>query len=124
MWGPPAVPSVTSEERRLCMRRMTKVLIVGLAIGSLQLAGGAASAGTPTCSEEMGIANHGQHIVGDYVTGIGHEAMGWSPSGQVGAATAGGAAIPGAPGAHGHMLAGIAPGASFCTGSSNPGIHL
>jgi hypothetical protein len=107
------------------MKRTTQTLIVILTIGMLQIAAGAANASTPTCSEEMGIANHGQHIVGDYVTGIGHEEMGWSPAGQVGQAIAGsGAAIPGAPAAKGHFLAGIAPGASFCTGSSNPGIHL
>lgn len=107
------------------MKRTAQMLIVGVTIGVLQAAGGTAFAGTPTCSDEMGIANHGQHIVGDYVTGIGHEEMGWSPAGQVGEAVAGsGAAMPGAPAAKGHFLAGIAPGASFCTGSSNDGIHL
>ena len=106
------------------MKRTARTAIVILTIGILQVVAGSAHAGSPTCSEEMGISNHGQHIVGDYVTGIGHEEMGWPPQGQVGAAAAGGAAMPGAPGAHGHMLVGIAPGASFCTGSSNPGIHL
>jgi hypothetical protein len=107
------------------MKRTTRVAIVISAIGILLVVGGTASASTPTCSEQLDIANHGQHIVGDYVTGIGHEEMGWTPAGQVGQAVAGsGAVSPGAPAAHGHFLAGIAPGASFCTGSSNPGIHL
>lgn len=71
----------------------------------------AAGAGSPTCSGVVGEV-HGHHVVADYVDGEGHDSMTWPPAGQVDAA--GGADAPGAPGAHGHMPAGIAPGASFC----------
>lgn len=79
----------------------------------------------PTCSDTLGISNHGQHVVGDYVTGIGHDPMGWPPAGQVGATVAanGGAAVPGGPGPGFHFVHGFAPGASFCTGSNSPGLH-
>lgn len=83
-----------------------------------------ASAGEPNCvaffetvfgSE---ITNHGQHIVGDYVTDIGHDGD-WPPSGQVGAVLgpARGALLPGTSGILHH---GAQPGASFCNGSSSP----
>jgi len=80
----------------------------------------------PTCSDTLGISNHGQHIVGDYVTGIGHGQMGWPPAGQVGSTVAanGGAAVPGGPGPGFHFANGFAPGASFCNGSNSPGAHL
>lgn len=54
----------------------------------------------PTCASTLDIANHGEHIVGDYITGLGRETLDWSPSGGVvGDALAGtGAAVPGAPG--------------------------
>ena len=97
----------------------------GIAAAMTALPSAAASAGTPTCSDTLGIAVHGQHIVGDYVTGIGHETLGWPPSGQVGTAVGGeGPAIPGGPGPGFHFPNGFAPGASFCNGSSSPGTHL
>jgi hypothetical protein len=85
---------------------------------------GTASAASPTCAGTLGITNHGQHIVGDYVTGTGH--AGWPPSGGVvgDAVRGGGAAVPGGPGPGFHFPNGFAPGASFCTASSAPGIHL
>jgi hypothetical protein len=83
------------------------------------------SAGTPTCSDTLGIKVHGQHIVGDYVTGIGHGTLGWPPKGKVGAAVGGtGAVVPGGPGPGFHFPNGFAPGASFCNGSNSPGVHL
>ena len=107
------------------MKRTARIVIAVAAIGLLQMVSAPSFAGTPTCSEEMGIANHGQHIVGDYVTGTGNAELGWPPGGQVGQTIAGsGAAMPGAPAAKGHMLVGIAPGASFCTDSNNDGMHL
>jgi hypothetical protein len=80
----------------------------------------------PTCSDTLGISNHGQHIVGDYVTGIGHDQMGWPPHGQVGSTVGpnGGAAVPGGPGPGFHFVNGFAPGASFCNDSNSPGAHL
>ena len=88
---------------------------------------GASAAATPTCSGTLGIAVHGQHIVGDYVSGIGHADLGWPPAGRVvGAALAGqGTTVPGGPGPGFHFPNGFAPGASFCLHQSQaPGGHL
>jgi hypothetical protein len=99
--------------------------IAGLA--TLALTAAPAAAETPTCSDAFGpndvIATHGQHIVGDYVTGIGHENLGWPPDGaEVGSEVAGsGAAIPGGPGPGFHFLNAVPPGASFCVDSQSPG---
>jgi hypothetical protein len=87
----------------------------------------AASPDGPTCSGTLGIKVHGQHIVGDYVTGIGHMDLGWPPrGGVVGQAVAsnGGVAIAGGPGPGFHFPNGFAPGASFCNDSNSPGTHL
>ena len=66
-----------------------------------------------TCSEELGIEVHGQHVVGDYVIGTGHGDP-W-PRTNVGSTFAGtGAAMPGGPGPRYHFPNGYAPGASFC----------
>ena len=104
-----------------------KLLVVLLVVGALQLmAAGAASAapGAPTCSTTLGIRVHGQHIIGDYVTGLGPE-LGWPPAGKVGAAVGGsGAVVPGGPGPGFHFPNGFAPGASFCHAQSkSPGLH-
>jgi hypothetical protein len=85
-----------------------------------------ASAADPTCSGTLDVAVHGQHIVGDYVTGIGRANIDWPPSGGVvGQAVAGqGAVIPGGPGPGFHFPEGFAPGASFCLSQSQaPGFH-
>lgn len=82
---------------------------------------------TPTCSDTLGIDVHGQHVIGDYVTGIGHEEMGWPPSGaDIGetVASGGGVVVRGGPGPGFHFEHGVAPGASFCTESQSPGVHL
>jgi hypothetical protein len=86
---------------------------------------------SPTCSDELGIAVHGQHIVGDYVTDIGGflwgDNLGWPPDGsEVGqsARNNGGVYLPGGPGPTFHFENGVAPGASFCTSSQSPGVHL
>ncbi|HSP55493.1 MAG TPA: hypothetical protein VLS25_07890 [Dehalococcoidia bacterium] len=103
------------------------VVVLALALGFVNL-GGRAKAAEPTCSTTLGIVVHGQHIVGDYVTGIGHADLGWPPSGGVvGEAVSanGGAAIPGGPGPGFHFPNGFAPGASFCLLQSlAPGTHL
>lgn len=106
-------------------RRATiaRLLVGGAAAAAALVAtpGPAVAEGSPTCGGVVGTV-HGHHVVSDYVDGEGHDSMTWPPAGQVDAA--GGAAHPGAPGAHGHMLAGIAPGASFCTASNSPGWHV
>jgi hypothetical protein len=85
-----------------------------------------ASAHEPTCSDvgALAIEVHGQHVVRDYVMGGGLSS--WPPNGgAVGAAVGGsGASLPGGPGPGFHFPNGFAPGASFCTGSNSPGLHL
>ena len=103
-------------------------LVAALAVlAVLTLSGGQAEAAEPTCASTLAIANHGQHVVGDYVTGIGHDSMDWPPSGAVVGDTTssnGGAAVPGGPGPGFHFPNGVAPGASFCLLQSNsPGAH-
>jgi hypothetical protein len=90
-------------------------------------AGAAPAAGTPTCSDTLGVVVHGQHIVADYVTGMGHMGAPWPPSGGiVGEMVSenGGVAVAGGPGPGFHFPNGFAPGASFCNDSSSPGTHL
>lgn len=102
-----------------------RVLSASVATG-VALSFAAAAEAAPTCSGTLPIAVHGQHIVGDYVSGIGHTTLGWPPKGGVvGAATGGeGAAVPGGPGPGFHFPAGFAPGASFCLAQSqSPGFH-
>lgn len=80
------------------------------------------SAKEPTCSGIVGEV-HGHHIVGDYVTGVGHDNLEWPPAGQVNAS--GGAVVPGGPGPGFHFPNGFAPGASFCNSQSqSPGFHF
>ena len=95
---------------------------MAIALGGL-VAGSTAAGAGPTCSSTLGIEVHGQHIVGDYVTG-GHLDT-WPPSGEVGKAIAGsGADTPGGPGPGFHFPNGVAPGASFCLQQSrSPGLH-
>lgn len=107
------------------MRRFTAIAVLTATLGYAVVTGGPAGAATPTCSDVLAIDVHGHHVVADYVTGIGHTEMTWPPSGgTVGDAVRGeGAALPGGPGPGFHFPNGFAPGASFCTGSSSPGLH-
>ena len=81
--------------------------------------------GEPTCKDfdTHPVANHGQHVIGDYVVppaGTGHDDLGWPPAGEVGGN--GGAILPGGPAAGGHFgVEGLAPGASFCNPQAHPG---
>jgi hypothetical protein len=80
---------------------------------------------SPTCSDELDIAVHGQHVIGDYVTGVTHEALSWPPDGsEVGSTVSsnGGVAVPGGPGPGFHFIYGYAPGASFCTNANSWGV--
>jgi hypothetical protein len=104
------------------MRRT--LLLLPAALLLVAVAAGPVSAHAPTCSDvaPLGIEVHGHHVVRDYVVG---DALEWPPAGQVGKAIAGsGAAIPGGPGPGFHFPNGFAPGASFCTDSRSPGLHL
>jgi hypothetical protein len=108
---------------------MKRLLIAAGAVTAFLVSGPGASAapGAPTCSTTLGIAVHGQHIIGDYVIGTG---VGWPPAGSVGQAIAGkGANTPGGPGPGFHFVAPapgpFAPGASFCLAQSqSPNTHL
>lgn len=90
------------------MRRT--IVATVLAVPALAMAAPALAA--PTCSDVLDVKNHAQHIVGDYVTGIGHGELGWPPNGQVGGG--GGVVVRGGPGPGFHFERGLAPGASFC----------
>ena len=96
-----------------------------IVVATTATTGAGADAATPACSGTLDIEVHGQHIVGDYVTGVGHEMLVWPPAGGlVGEVTAGsGPAIRGGPGPGFHFPSNVAPGASFCTDSSSPGTH-
>ena len=107
------------------MRRLIGSLALG---GALLMAAvpAVAASGDPTCSALFEGYPHGYHILADYVTGVGSELLGgpgidWPPTGLN---AAGGAALPGGPGPSFHFENGVAPGASFCTDSSSPGVHF
>ena len=102
-----------------------KPIFVAMAaiVGVAASAGAQSTNATPTCSDMLEIDVHGEHIVGDYVTGIGHETLEWEPRGGIVGDTVsdnGGVAIAGGAG-RGHLSADVAPGASFCTDSQSPG---
>jgi hypothetical protein len=102
--------------------------LVSTVVAALALALPAAVAqahGEPTCGGLGGIAVHGEHVIGDYVTGEGGIGGGtsWPPAGEVGAAIKanGGVALPGGPGPSFHFtIDGLAPGASFCNDNAHP----
>ena len=104
----------------------TKALMAALA--TIGLAGSATAQSTnatPTCSEMLDIDVHGQHVIADYVTGLGHENVEWPMDGRTIGSTVsanGGVAVAGGPGPGFHFEFGFAPGASFCTDSNSPGI--
>ena len=91
--------------------------------GFVVVTAGAPAGASPMCVDffaevfDSEIANHGQHIIGDYIMGTGHDGA-WPPAGQVGDVVGGrGPANAGAPGIQEH---GASPGASFCNDSSSP----
>ena len=109
------------------MKVRTLVATALAVVATTALAGPAAAHEEPTCAGVFGsgIVVHGQHVVGDYVTGTGGLSGGlqWPPAGQVGAAVKenGGAAVPGGPGPGFHFtIDGLAPGASFCNEQAHP----
>lgn len=105
---------------------MRRRLLALATAGALAIAVAApVAASDPTCADALGIANHGEHVLGLYVVG-GSIALGyWPPSGGVGQYIAGeGASLPGGPGPAFHFPNGFAPGASFCTDSASPGTHV
>lgn len=107
------------------VQRLAAIAALMVAAGSPSQLSAQATDTSPACSDELGIAVHGQHVVGDYVTGIGHEDLEWPPNGsQVGSTVSenGGVAVPGGPGPNYHFIYSIAPGASFCTPANSWGV--
>lgn len=93
--------------------------LVAPATAAILLAAAGTALAAPTCSE-FGWETHGDHVIGDYLTG---EDVGWPPAGhELGETLAaqGGAATPGGP-AHFDME-GVPPGASFCVDSNAPSV--
>jgi len=107
------------------MKRLAIAALFALAL-TIPVAGIAAAAGDPTCSDTLGIEVHGQHVIGMYVVDMNQLYLPyWPPVGGVGQYIAGeGADLPGGPGPGFHFPNGFAPGASFCTDSNSPGTHL
>ena len=106
---------------------MRRLIIVAAAAAALSLAiVGPVAAHEATCSESIGSAVHGEHVLGLYVVGGSLNLGTWPPGGGVGQYIAGdGAALPGGPGPTFHMANGFAPGASFCNlQSQSPGLHF
>jgi hypothetical protein len=84
------------------------------------------AAAGPTCEGYKGVANHGEHVIEDYVLGAvtgGPEVASWPPAVGIGetVGASGGAELPGGPGAHYHMVVGAPPGASFCLPQAHSG---
>jgi hypothetical protein len=124
--------TIFERRRRMTLKAKTGVSLMTAAAFTMLAAATASNAqppasADPTCSDTLGIVVHGQHVVGDYVTGTGSGDLDWPPSGgDIGATVSdnGGAAIPGGPGPGFHFPNGFAPGASFCNDSQSPGTHL
>jgi hypothetical protein len=102
------------------------VSTAGLVLIGSSFVGGVASAAAdgPTCEGYKDVANHGEHVIEDYVLGAvdgGPVIDDWSSKRGIGdlVGTAGGAAVPGGPGPGFHFTVGAPPGASFC----NPQAH-
>ena len=116
--------------RRQLLTATASALGGGVLVAILALGGSdSASAADPTCSTTLGIANHGQHVIGDYITGVGRDNLDWPPSGGiVGEETSdGGPEFPGGPGPGFHFQQDppFAPGASLCLSQPrSPGLHL
>src|SRR5215213_3179649 len=111
------------------MKRSRLIGAIGITVLGAAFSGAPASAHDgATCNDALGsgIVVHGQHIVGDYVTGLGGifgDGLQWPPAGQVGEAVSanGGAVLPGGPGPGFHFtIDGLAPGASFCNPQAHP----
>lgn len=104
---------------------MRRLLPLAFAAVVLVLAPTPANAhGEGTCTGELGIDNHGEHVVGDYVLGAGHGGD-WPYTGAGHTIGGEGAAMPGGPGPAFHFANGFAPGASFCNDQAkSKGLHF
>ena len=63
-----------------------KAITAAVAVGGVLMSLPTTAAATdPTCAGVVGQV-HGHHVVGDYVTGEGHDELAWPPAGQTNAA--------------------------------------
>ncbi|HWG84578.1 MAG TPA: hypothetical protein VNT60_03755 [Deinococcales bacterium] len=96
---------------------MTKSLTRLISASAVATLFSAPASAAPTCSQ-FGFTTHGQHVVSQYILNLPlspvFSLVAWPPKGF---SAAGGAIVPGGSGAHGHLLVGLPPGASFCTGA-------
>ena len=87
----------------------------------------AAMAGEPTCAGlgETGWENHGTHIIEQYIIDGDFDALTGNPSDELGGGQVDSTKVVANAGkaGKGHLAAGVAPGASFCTDSESPGAH-
>ena len=107
-----------------------KRMLLAAAVVSLVIATSSGLAGAATARPDMlssaRIKAHGQHIVGDYVTG----SATWNSIGRRLRASSEDRRLewwrrdPRRPRARLPLPDGFAPGASFCNGSNSPGTHL
>lgn len=102
------------------LRRLRPTLAaVAVATATFAITASPASAHDPACAGYKDVANHGEHVISDYVLGAvvgGEEVESWPPPGGIGevVGSQGGAALPGGPGPAYHFVVGAPPGASFC----------
>lgn len=98
--------------------------VAATAAGAVGLSITAAGA-APTCEGYKDVANHGEHVITDYVLGAvvnDNELLEWPPTG-IGEIVGDqhGAAVPGGPGPGFHFVVGAPPGASFCVPQAHSG---
>ena len=101
------------------MRKVSIIIAIVMALtvmtASVALADGPRCSGGVAALGTADWANHGQHVIGNYLLGVGIGVdVGWPVEpGSIGEALAGvGPAAPGASGSEDHRS--IGPGASFC----------
>lgn len=108
------------------MKSLSAVAITLVAFAAAPALGQRTVPSGPTCSDVLDIDVHGQHVIGDYASGTGHDQLGWPPSGRDISETVGanrGVVVRGGPGPGYHFDNEVAPGASLCTDSQSPGAH-
>jgi hypothetical protein len=111
----------------ITLKTLSAVAISVAAIAAASPLGARAMPTGPTCSDTLDIEVHGQHVIGDYVTGVGHDQLDWPARDREIGETVGqnrGVVVRGGPGPGFHFDLEVAPGASFCTDSRSPGAHL
>lgn len=107
------------------MRRYTKAAAAVTLVVAGVVVGAHGASASPTCEGYKDVANHGEHVITDYVLGavVGGDLLeSWPPTG-IGETVSdqGGALLPGGPGPAWHGEHGAPPGASFCIPQAHSG---